>query len=62
MILIPIGEKLIRSRNFRINTYPTVSDRYYYTMIKNAKGRKERVEELRRYYQAQEKAMQRSVR
>lgn len=62
MILIPVGKKLVRSSIFRIDNEHELSDRFYFKLVKNSKSRKERIEELRRCYEAQEKALARSER
>jgi len=61
MILVPVGKRLVRSTNFRIDSVPAMSDRFFHHVNKKTKNRKERVEELRRYYEAQEKKLQRSM-
>ena len=62
MIFVPVGNKLVRSRVSRFDSVPTVSEIYFHRTNKKSKSRKERVEELRRYLNAQEKKLARSKR
>lgn len=57
MILVPMGNRFVRSSLFRIDSERIVSNKHFHHINKNSKSRKKRVEELRKYYEEHRKEL-----
>ena len=57
MIFVQSGSKYIRTRNMRIDSQRTMSDKHFAHLMKNSESRKKRVEELRKYYEEHKKEL-----